>query len=159
MLSLDVFENAIVGGRGAAHVVLGLQAIDRHTHLQAAACPPSCGNRPHGARHDLHVHAHRGQRRQQHVEFAESHERLAADDRHVQRLLPLDDVEHAVDELLSLVIGKFPQYDVAAQVLVAVRVTPRAAQRALASDFDRQIRTVARENQPPGFDNGGAFHA
>ena len=41
-----------------------------------------------------------GELRQQHVQLAKPHERLAADDRQVQGLVATDQVEHAVDELL-----------------------------------------------------------
>ena len=104
------------------------------------------------------VNAHGRELRQQHVELPKSHERLAADNRHVQRLLPPNDVEHAVDEFLSLVVGQFAKHDVTAQMRVAVRVAPGASQRALARDLDREVGTIPRKNQAPGFDDRCALH-
>ena len=43
--------------------------------------------------------------RQQDVELTETHERLAADERHVQRPVLLDEADHAVDERLSLEVA------------------------------------------------------
>src|SRR6185295_5528743 len=38
-------------------------------------------------------------------------------------------------------------------MIVAVRVTARAAQRTLARDFDRDVRAVARKNAAPGLND------
>ena len=104
------------------------------------------------------VHAHRGELRQQHLELAKSHERLAADDRQMQRPMPAHDVEHAVDELLPLVVGQLPQHDVAAEMRVAVGVAARTTQRTFARDFDGEIRPVPLKNEAPGLDDGAGFH-
>ena len=79
-----------------------------------------------------------GQRRQDLVQLAKADQRLAADDRDVQRLVLVDQSHEPIDELLALVVADLPQRDAAAQMLVAVGVTARAAQRTLAGDFDRQ---------------------
>ena len=41
LLPDDVLEDAVVGGRRAAHVVLGRQAVDRHDDRQAAESTPT----------------------------------------------------------------------------------------------------------------------
>ena len=64
-----------------------------------------------------------------------------------------DELDDAVDERLSLEIAQLAQGEAAAEMLVAVRVTARAAQRTLARDLDRERRRVAGENSTPGLHN------
>ena len=77
------------------------------------------------------------------VQLPEADQRLAADDRDVDRLLLVDDREDAVDQFLAFVVGDLAKRDVAAEVLVTVGVAARAAQRAFARDLDRQGGIVA----------------
>ena len=79
-VALDVFENAIVGRGCAADVMLRLQAVDRHDNREAAEFVPVFRDLPHRTGHELGVDAARGQSRQQHVQLAKSHQRLAPDD-------------------------------------------------------------------------------
>ena len=61
------------------------------------------------------------------VQLAEPHERLAADDRDVQRTMFVDELKEAVDELLPLEVADLAKRDVAAEVFVTVGVTAGAA--------------------------------
>jgi hypothetical protein len=94
--------------------------------------------------------------RQQCIELAIAHQRFAADQRYVQRLQPIDDVEDAVDKRLALAIRERAQRLRAAQVVVAVGVTTGTPQRALAGDLYGKIGAVAAEDPAPGANN--AFH-
>src|SRR5262249_54953940 len=136
LVPLDVLENAIVGGRRSARVVFGLQAVDRDADLQATDGRPGLRDRAHRAGHELRVDAALGELRQEHVELAEAHERLAADNREVNRILFVDDREHTIDQLLPLEVSDLTERDVAAEMTVAVRIAARAPQRALARDLD-----------------------
>ena len=118
--------------------MLRLQAVDRDDDLQPRNPGPLRGNRPDRARHELGVDAAFRQTRQDLLQLAIAHQRLAADDRHVQRLVLVDERQEPIDELLTLVVADLSERDVAAEMLVAVGVASRAAQRALAGDFDRQ---------------------
>mgnify|MGYP003694771159 CR=1 FL=1 len=146
----DVFEDAVVGGRRPPGVVLGLQAVDRHDNLQPPQAAPADRNLAHGARHELRVDAAGGQDRQQRVELAIPDQRFAADDRQVQRAMAIHEPEHAVDEGLALEVAQLAQAEVAAQVIVAVRIAAGAMQRALARDLDRERGRVASEYPSPG---------
>jgi len=97
LVAFDVLEDAIVGRRRPAHVVFGLQTIDRDADLQPGNLRPLDRNRTHGARHDLDEQSALGQLGQQHIQLAIAHQRLAADERDVQRLHPVDDFEDAFD--------------------------------------------------------------
>ena len=98
----DVLEDAIVGRRRAPHVVLRLQAVDRHHQLQTAQRRPFSRDRAHGARHELCVNAAPGKLGQDPAELAIAHQRLAADDRHVQGLVTIDQRHETADELVAL---------------------------------------------------------
>ncbi len=78
-----------------------------------------------------------------------AHQRFAADDRHVQRPVPIDEGEHVVDQFLSLEVAHLAQRDLAAEMFVAVGVAAGAAQRALACDFDRQRGLCTRRESFP----------
>ena len=78
-------------------------------------------------------------------------ERLAADDRDVQRIVAIDERHEALHQFVALVVGETPQRDAsAAEVLVAIGVASRTAQRALARDLDRDVGAMAGENAAPG---------
>ena len=93
--------------------------------------------------------AARREEREERVQLAVADERLAADDRDVQRAVLVDELEHAVDERLALEVAHLAQRQVAAEMIVAVRVAARAVQRTLARDLDRQRRRDSRRGSGP----------
>ena len=109
-------------------VVLGLQAVDRHDDRAAfGIVAHSLRDLAHGARDELHVDAALRQQREQRVQLPVADERLAADDRQVKRPVLIDQLEHAVDELLALEVAHLAQRQIAAEMVVAVGVAARAA--------------------------------
>ena len=75
----------------------------------------------------------------------------------MQRPVLVDERDDAVDELLAFVVADLAQRDVAAEVVVAVRIAARTVERTLACDFNRQSGHVARENATPRGED--PFHA
>ena len=158
LMADDVLEDAVVGGRRAARIVLGLQAVDRdddgrnrgkvaHSFgISRTALVTSCVWMPRADERGRIV-----------FELAVAHQRFAADDRDVKRPVPIDEVEHAVDEFLSFEVAHLAERDVAAEMIVAVRVAAGTAQRALARDLDRERGRVAGENPTPGRED--RFHS
>ena len=65
------------------------------------------------------------QQRQHRVQLLVADERLAADDRDVQRPALVDEREDAVDQLLSLEVAHLAQRQLAAEMIVAVGVAAR----------------------------------
>src|SRR5258708_38366242 len=57
-MSGDMLQDAIVGRRGAARVMLRSQAVDRYHQEQGADRLPFLGNRSYGAGDQLHLHTH-----------------------------------------------------------------------------------------------------
>ena len=114
---------------------------------------PLSGNLAHRARDELHVNVAGRQKRQNRIQLAIAHERLAADDRDVERPMTIDERHDAVDERLPFEIADFPEREIAAEVIVAVGIATGAAQRALTGDFDRQKRAVPREDAAPCGEN------
>src|SRR5436190_3985244 len=78
-----------------------------------------------------------------------AHERLAADNRHVQRAMAVDERHEARHQLVALVVSQPAQRHVAAKMIVAVGVASGASQRALFGNLDRDVRAVARKNAAP----------
>ena len=136
LMPLDVLEDAFVGRRRAANVVFGLETIDRDDDLQPVQPLPLAWNGSNGAGHQLRVYASFGHLRQNLVEFPVPDQRLASDDRDMQRPEAIDEREESRDQLVALVIGQPSEGDVAAEVLIAVGVATRASQRALLGDLD-----------------------
>ena len=73
--------------------MLGLKTVDRNDYLKPAQRGPFNRNRPDGARDDLRVDASIGESRQNLIQLAETHQRLAADDRDVKGLMLFDELE------------------------------------------------------------------
>ena len=67
----------------------------------------------------------------------------------MQGAMRVDQAEDAVDELLALEVADFTQCELAAEMIVAVGVTPGAAQRALAGDLDLHGGRVAGKDAAP----------
>lgn len=105
----DVFENAIVGCRSAAGIMFGGQAVDGHDNVETRQICPVASDGAEGAGHNLHVNAATEQLRDQSLHLAISHQRIAADERKVERVKAIDDFQHAVDESLSPAIIHFAE--------------------------------------------------
>src|SRR5688572_7199902 len=156
LVTLDVLQNARVGGGLTAGVMFRLQPVDGDADLQAPQRRPREWNGPHRAGHDLDEEAAIGELRQNDIELAIPHQRFPANQRNMQWAQPIDELEDAVNERRTLAIAESAQRLGAAQMLVAIGVAARAAERAFACDFNREIGTPAREYLPPGADD--AFH-
>src|SRR2546425_241685 len=128
----DVLQDAVVRRRRAAEIVLGLQSVDRDHDGEASNRAPRLWNLAHRARDELRVDAAGREPGKNHLELAIANERLAAHDRHVQRSIPVDQPDHAVDQLLALEVANLIERDLSAEVIVAVRVAAGATERALA---------------------------
>src|SRR5205823_12107660 len=149
LVPLDVLEDAVVSRGRPPLVVLGLQAVDRDDDREAEEAVPVLRNLADGARHELGVDAALRKLRQDHVELAVADERLAADDRDVERPLTVDQREELVNELLPLEVAHLTQRHAAAEMIVAVGVAARTPQRALACDLNGKSRCVPAEDASP----------
>jgi hypothetical protein len=84
-----------------------------------------------------------------------AHQRIAADDRQMQGLFAVDDLQDFVDQFLAFEIAELPQIGTAAQMSVVICVTTRAAQRTLASYLNRERGRLSLEDAAPGLDDFG----
>ena len=149
LVSGDVLEDPIVGRRRPARIVLRLQTVDRHDDRESGQPAPLPRDLAHRTRDELHVDAPPGQNRKKDVQLAIPHERLAADDREVERPMAIDQREDDVDKRLTLEVTYLTQRDLAAEVVVTVGIAAWAAQRALARNLDGKRRSVPREDPSP----------
>jgi hypothetical protein len=61
----------------------------------------------------------------------------------------LDQCEESSYEFVALVVAHLTECDLAAEVLVTVRIATRAPERTFAGDFDRECRTITAKDTPP----------
>ena len=156
LMSFDVLEDAIVCGRLASLVVFRLKSVDGHDNLQSRKSDPFRRDRPHGAGHDLRIHSHLRESRQDLAEFPITDERFTTHDRNVKRSMLFNEREKAIDELLAFEIADLAQRHIAAEVIVAICVTTGTFERTFAGDLDREGRTITAKDSSPCGDN--AFH-
>jgi hypothetical protein len=92
------------------------------------------------------------QLRQQDLEFAVTDKGVASDNRHVERLMLVDHLEHARDQFLSFEIGQAAQV-CAPKMSVFVGVAPGAPQRAFFRDFNGKRWDATAQDSAPGLQN------
>jgi hypothetical protein len=68
----------------------------------------------------------------------------------------LDQREEAIDEFLTFEVADLPKCHLAAEVIIAIRITAGTFEGTFAGDLDRQRRTIAAKDSSPCGDN--AFH-
>ena len=108
------------------------------------------GNRTKGAGDDLYVNATLIQLRKKRFQFSISNQRIAADEREVERSIFIDETQNPFYQLIALVVSQFPQCETAvAKMCVIEGIAARAAERALPCDFDGQRRTSACNDSSP----------
>jgi hypothetical protein len=153
VMSFDVLQDPVVGGRCPSDVVLGLKTIDRHHDLKAPQSDPLRWNRTDGAGDELRVDAAVGEHRQNLSKLAIPHERLTADNRHVERAMAVNERHEARHQLVAFVVRQAAQRDVAAKMIVTIRVAARTTKRTFSCDFDGNVRAVARKDAAPGLND------
>src|SRR5262245_15445580 len=67
----------------------------------------------------------------------------------MQRTMTIHEIDHAIDERLPFEIAYFTKRQVAAKMIVAVRIASRTPQRTFACDLDRQRRLIAGQDATP----------
>ena len=148
----DVLENAVIGCRRPAFIMLRLQTINRYHDIELFVLAPGCRNHTKGTRHDLSVDAARLDLRDKLLEFTVSNEGIAANEGDVQRLLFVEQGQDAVDQLLSAKVGEFGQQSVVAEVSWVEGVAAGATQRALFGDLDGERWGATGQDPCPGME-------
>ena len=92
-----LFRDPIVCRRFAAHIVLGLQAIDGDDHIDVGHLLPTTRDDTEGARHNLHVNPTVHQFGNQHFKFTIPDEGVAADNGKMKGFGAIYYVQNAVN--------------------------------------------------------------
>ena len=111
---------------------------------------PLDGNGNDGAGDDERENIHAAENRENAAEFLVADERLAADQRNVNRFVFADEIDDAVDESVAAKIVELPKSGFAAEMRVAIGVTAGTGERTFASDFDGEHGNFAGKNIAPG---------
>jgi hypothetical protein len=159
VLAFDVFEDPLIGGGGAADVVIGLEAINGDDYGEVFEIRPIRGDGAEGAGDELDMDTALEEEGDHGFDFAVADERVAADEGEVEGLESIDDFEDAIDEGLALTVSKAAEGGAATEVAVVIGVTARAAERAFLGNFNGQRRLLAREDFSPGFHDLGSFQS
>jgi len=83
----DVLQNALVGGRFAANIVMLGKTVHGDRHAQSGNVHPVLRNRDHSTGDNHSVNFHLAQYRQQPAQFTMPYQRLAADEGQVKRTM------------------------------------------------------------------------
>ena len=154
----DVFQNAVVGSRGSADVMLRLQAVHGDGNMQVVETRPGGAHGPEGAGYQLNVNSALNQERNQQFEFPKANQRIATDDGQVQRLQAVDDFQNAVHESLAPAIVEVTQGLAAAEMCVVIRVASGTFQGTFAGDLDGKRRALTLEDLSPRLKNLISVH-
>jgi len=157
-LSRYIFQDPIVSGGGATSVVFGLQSVNGNNDVEARHVSPSGAQGAEGAGDDLHVDSTSEQLGNERLKLAIANQRIAADERQMQRLETINDFEDAVNESLAAAIVQLAQRLSAAQMRRVVSVTAWTSQRTFPRDFEGERRALALENFAPRLNNLRSKH-
>jgi len=139
--------------------VILTEAVDRYGDADVPEGIPLGRDWNDAACHDQRLDALRAQFGKDATEFAVTHQWFAADDREMDGAVPGDQSEDALNELVPTVVVQLPERDAPTEMSFFVCVAPRAAQRALSRDFDRQHRGHAEEHSPTGGEEPACVHS
>jgi hypothetical protein len=133
----DIFEDSVVGRRGATEVVLGLEAVDGYDDVEALEVLPMSRNGAECAGHNLGVDASAVKFGEDGFQFTKTNEGISSDEGDVKRFKFVDSFENVSDQLVIFEIGQLTEggISVSSEVGGIVGVTSRAAQRTLSGNF------------------------
>jgi len=149
----EVGEDALVGGRVAANIVVLREAVNGDGGSEARQAEPLHGNGNDAAGDDHGEDAAAGKLRKNQAKLAMTYKRFAADQSNVQRLEAVDESDDAADQVIATFVGELAQGDFAAEVVISVGIAARTMQRALARDLDGEQGSVAEEDLTPRPEN------
>ncbi len=72
------------------------------------------------------------------LKLAISHQRIAADKRNVQRLVPVDKFQNSLDEFVAFEIAQSAKGNAAAEMLRLICITAGTSQRTFTRNFNRK---------------------
>src|SRR5262249_4627019 len=101
--------DAFISRGRAPYVMVRLQAINRDDQVKSLDLRPLGWDGANCAGDKLDFDPHLTQSWQQNVQLSEPYQRLAAHDRKVERAMAPHHRQHAVNQLLSLIIGQCAQ--------------------------------------------------
>jgi len=76
----------------------------------------------------------------------------------MHRPMVTDEFEDAINECVASKVPKLPQRHAATEMLIFVRIAPRAVQGTFARDLYREHRGLAAENPAPGSKKSKRVH-
>src|SRR5215472_606467 len=140
-----------------ARIVLRLQAINGDHNVKPLKPGPFLRYGTKSTGDDLDVNASGIELREQLRDLAVADQRVAADDREVQRTVFIHQGEQALHQFLASLVMKLPQVHTA-YMSFFVGVTSGTAQRTLPRDFNGERRPSAAQDAFPGLNDFAGPH-
>ena len=100
-VAIDIPKNTVVGGRLTADIVVLRVAVHRHGDGHFRQTLPFFRERNHSTGHQQRIDAAPAEFRQDTIQLTMAHHRLATDKRDVQRLMLINQLEDATNQLIS----------------------------------------------------------
>ena len=148
--TLNVFEDAVVGGGFAALIVFGLQAVDGDHDIQFPKLHPRGRNFSECAGDDLGVDTAALDLWQEQIEFAIANERIATDQGDMERTMLVDQGEHSPHQFVAFKVRELAKLGWTAKMSLVEGVASGAAQGAFLGDLDGKRRCMAGKDSGPG---------
>jgi hypothetical protein len=148
--SSDVLKYALVGGWFSAFVVIFGEAVDGDGDAQAGDFHPVGRDGDDAAGHDHGEDFHCAEHGKNAVELAMADHGLASDQGDVHWAMAAYEIEDALDEGIAAEVSELAQRGLAAEMIVAVRVTAGTGEWTLARDLDGEQGSVPGQDSPPG---------
>ena len=131
----DVLQNTLVGGRFAPDIVVLRKPVHGNSHGDVFESGPLHRYRNHGAGDYDGVDSAGAKLREHFTQFPMADQRLAADQRDVERLVLVDDAEDPFDQFVAATIANLTQGNQTTQMVAAIGVASGTAERTFFCDF------------------------
>src|SRR4029077_21160436 len=140
----------VVGGWLPPDIMMLGKAVHRDCDSYSRNGHPLFGNWDHGARDNHGMNTNFTQDRQQSAQFAMPNQRLAPNQRYVQRKMLPDQTHDSLNQFISTIVSEVPKCHWSSQVILAVSITTRTAERTFTRKLDRQHWGAAGKDRSPG---------
>lgn len=139
----NIFQDAFVGCRLAALVVLRLKAVNGNDDVKSFVPSPLSRNDAEGAGDDLGVNTAGFNLWDELLQLTVANEGVATHEGDVKGLVLVEKSENAGDQIFSLEVGELTQKGVVAEMGYVEGVAARAAEGAFLGDFDGKRGSAA----------------
>jgi hypothetical protein len=149
LATFDVFQDALVGGRFAANIMMFGESVDRDGDSDSGELHPFHRDRDNGAGDNEGKNFQGAECGKNPAELTMADQRFTANQGYMDGLVFAYELQNALDKCVAAQVTELAQGDLSAQVRIPVGVAARATERALASDLDGEHREATGQDSAP----------